>query len=137
MRCTIKFYLSHSIRGKHGKDATHAQQEHNCQEAINIANTICDTLQHANLEVYCPAEHEDFVQRAYDKGYITEKQILDVDCAIIDNCDGVIIYVPDGDTLQGGRLVEYNHAVKTKKPVCVFHKVEQAIEYLTALILRA
>lgn len=105
----------------------------NCDKAILIANVIRNALQ---VDIYCPAEHEDFVLTAYQKRYVTEKQILDVDCTIIDGCEGVIIYVPEGDELQGGRKVEYDHAVKCGIPVFVFDNVEHIINQLAEYILR-
>lgn len=76
------------------------------------------------------------MQIANEDGLLSIDQILEIDCKIIDNCEGVIVYVPEGDELQGGRLVEYNHAVSTGKPVCVFSEVEQIITYLTSYMLR-
>ena len=130
----MKFYLSHSIRGKYGNTATNMQMKENCEKAILIANLIRNAL--PSIEIYCPAEHEDFVLTAYQKHYITEKQILDVDCSIIDNCTGVIIYVPEGDVLQGGRKIEFEYA-KDKKLVLIFKDVEDIINQLAEFILRA
>jgi len=129
----MKFYLSHPIRGKLGKDATNTQMKVNCDKAILIANMIRNVL--PSIEVYVPAEHEDFVHTAYQKHYVTEKQILDVDCTIIDGCDGVIIYVPEGDELQGGRKVEHDYAI-SKKPVFIFENVEKIINRLANYLLR-
>lgn len=131
----MRFYLSHSIRGKHGKDATNVQMKENCDRAILMANLIRKTI--PSIELYVPAEHEDFVSIAYHRGYLTERQLLEIDCFIIDDCEGVIIHVPESDELQGGRLVEYNHAVANNKPVCLFADVKQAIEYLTHYIIRS
>lgn len=130
----IRFYLSHSIRGKYGKDATHAQMKINCDKAILIANLIRNAI--PSIEIYCPAEHEDFVLIAHEKHYLNEKQILDVDCTIIDSCEGVIIYVPEGDELQGGRKIEHNYAVAHKKSVIPFDNVEWVINQLAEYILR-
>lgn len=128
----MRFYLSHSIQGKYGKDATNTQMKENCNKAILIANVIRNALQ---IDIYVPAEMEDFVLPAIHKGYLTVKQVLDVDCTIIDGCEGVIIYVPKGDELQGGRKVEYDHAVAHGKPVFVFDNVEQIINRLAEYLL--
>ncbi len=130
----MKFYLSHSIRGKAGPDASHDIQAKNCAAAIRVADYLRKLF--PKLELYVPAEYETFVQIAYDSGYLSEDEILSVDCKIIDNCDGLIIYVPDGDKLQGGRLVEYNHAVTTNKPVCVFHTAHEAADWIEAMYQR-
>lgn len=126
----MKFYLSHAIRGKAGPDASHDTQTKNCAEAKRVANILRRLF--PKLELYVPAENETFVQIAYDTGHLGEKEILDIDCKIIDNCDGVIVYVPDGDKLQGGRKIEYDHAVATNKPVCIFHTPEETANWIEA-----
>ena len=126
----MKYYFSHPIRGKEGPAASHDTQAKNGAAAIKIAKQLRALF--PPLELYVPAENETFVQIAYDTGHLSEKQILDIDCRIIDGCDGVIIYVPLGDELQGGRLVEYNHAKATNKPVVVFHVLKEAVDWLTA-----
>lgn len=124
----MRVYCSHSIRGKYGKDATRTQMKESCDEMIVLANQLRKALPH--IEFYVPAEHEDFVQWAYDLGYLVECEILEIDCRIIDDCDAVIVLVPDGDELQGGRKVEYDHAVGHNVPVCVYRLVGEAIEWL-------
>jgi len=131
----MRFYFSHSIRGKYGKDATSAQMKKNCDKAILIVNVLRATF--PSQEFYIPAEHEDFVGIAYHEGYLTERQVLDVDCKIIDNCEGVIIYVPEDDKLQGGRLVEYDYAKLRGKFVFIFSGIEDIINRLAQYILRS
>ncbi len=127
----MRYYLSHAIRGKVGPDASHDVQAKNCAEAKRVANILRALF--PKLELYVPAEGETFVQIAYDIGHLNENEILDIDCHIIDNLDGVLVYVPDGDELQGGRKIEYDHAVAINKPVCIFHKVEEAADYIEAM----
>lgn len=131
----IRFYLSHSIRGKYGKDATHVQMKENCDKAILIINLIRNAI--PSIDFYCPAEHEDFVGIAYHRHYLTEKQLLDIDCIIIgETCEGVIVYVPEGDKLQGGRKVEVDYAGAHNIPVFIFDNVEDIINRLAQFILR-
>ena len=131
----MRYYLSHSIRGKYGKNATPSQVKENCDRAIALADHIREAVPAA--ELYVPALHEDFVGIAYADKYLTEQQILEIDCKIIDKCDGVIIYCPPGDPMQGGRAVEYEHAIATSKPVVIFEEVEAAIDWLTHQIMRS
>ena len=131
----MRFYLSHSIRGKAGANATGLEMKANCEKAILIANLIRNAI--PSIEIYCPGEHEDFVQLAFYRHYLTEKQILEIDCAIIDSCEGVIYYVPEGDELQGGRKVEYDYAYQTGMVVYMFNNVKTIINQLTEYILRA
>ncbi len=132
----MRFYLSHAIRGKAGPNASHDEQNENCRKAIGIADELRDTFG-PKLELYVPAENETFVQIAYDTGHLSEKQILDIDCRIIDNCDGVIVLAVDGEAIQGGRKVEFDHAFFTGKPVQVFFTVDQIEKWLTQQFLRA
>ena len=125
----MKFYLSHAIRGKAGPDASHDVQAKNCADAIRVASII--RCQFPKLVLYVPAENETFVQIAYDSGHLSEKQILDIDCKIINNMDGVLVYAPENDELQGGRKIEHDHAVATNKPVCVFRREYEVINWLT------
>jgi len=128
----MRVYFSHSIRGAAGPGASPGVQAVNCSAARVMAGRI-NEMRDDDVDFYIPAEHEDFVQLAYDNDYITGAEILDVDCKIIDACDACVVYVPDWDTLQGGRKVEYDHCVKTGKPVCIFHRASEAVDYLKAL----
>ena len=132
----MRYYLSHSIRGKYGKDATPSQTKANCNGIMKIADVIRCTL--PMIELYVPAEHE-FPPVGYfiRKGYLTAEQALEIDCEIIDECDGVIVYCPLGDPIQGGRKIEYDHAVATNKPVLIFEASGQAVSWLTKQLLRA
>lgn len=127
----MKYYLSHAIRGNAGPGASHDIQAKNCAAAIKVADYLRKLF--PKLELYVPAENETFVQIAYDTGYLTENDILDVDCKIIDLQDGVLVYVPDGDVLQGGRKIEYDYAAAMNYPVCVFHTADEAADYVEAM----
>ena len=131
----MKIYISHSIRGKYGKNATEAQMMENCNAIKLIARRLRDTF--SGVEFYLPADHEDFVNIAYRDHYLTEREILEIDCKIIDkNCNAVIVCVPEGDELQGGRKIEYDFAVKNNIPVVVFKRTDEAINWLTHFIMR-
>ena len=125
----MKVYLSHSIRGKLGNNCPPEVLKANCETAISIANAIRTRCPWA--EIYVPAEHEDFVQKAYNKKYITEKQILEVDCEIIAEHDILIIYIPEGDELQGGRLTEHDFAINECMAIGLFKTATEAIDFLT------
>ncbi len=127
----MRSYLSHAIRGKSGNKCPAVQLKENCEIAKEVAGVIREACPW--LDLYVPAEHEDFVQKAYDKKYVTEKQILDVDCEILSECDNIIIFVPVGDELQGGRLIEHNFAVDECMHVCLFSDLVEAIDWLTEL----
>ncbi len=127
----MQYYLSHAIRGKAGPEASHDTQARNCRDAMLVANTLRKLF--PKLTLYVPAENETFVQIAYDTGHLSEKQILDIDCRIINNMDGLLVYVAPGDELQGGRKIEYDHALVTGKPTVIFSKASEAAAWLYAM----
>ncbi len=133
----MRIYISHSIRGKYGKDATNTQMKANCDAIMEVANHLRASFFNNRCEFYVPAEHEDFVGIAYREQYLTEKQILNIDCKIIASCDAVIICVPEGDELNGGRKIEHDYAIKHNIPVCIFHQLSEAISWLTHSILHS
>jgi len=128
-------YLSHSIRGSKGEAATPLDMTRNCNEAIALGETL--RKEFSSLEFYIPAYTEPFVQRAFQKGYLTINQILEIDCDIAAMCNAVIVHVPPGDTLQGGRLVEYNYVTALQIPTCIFHEKSEVVNWLTHFILRS
>lgn len=130
----IKIYVSHSIRGKYGKDATYTQMQENCDAIIALVKDL--RLAFPTVEFYVPAESEPFVGRAHRKHYMTEEQILDVDCDIISDGDAVIVYVPEDDELQGGRKIEYDHAVANGISVLVFGTPLEAVNWIAGQMIR-
>ena len=126
-----RVYFSHSIRGKLGPTCPIETQEKNCAAAIKIANRI--RLACPEFDIYVPAEHEEFIQIAFNRKYLTENQILDIDCGIVSRCDAIIVYVPDGDELQGGRLIEYDFAYFSGIPSTLYATAEEAVDFLRSL----
>jgi len=104
----IRAYVSHSIRGKFGNTATDKQMETNNQIAIDFSKQLAKEF--PTVDFYIPAEHDEFVLIAYKKKYLTEKQILDVDCDIVSRCNFLVVFAPD-DYISKGMQIEINHAV--------------------------
>jgi len=90
----ITAYFSHSIRGKEGKAATFEYMSANCRKAKKVSDWIRENI--PDLELYVPAEHEEFIQMACVRGDLTEKQILDIDCKILSRRDMLIVLEQDG-----------------------------------------
>jgi hypothetical protein len=111
---TIKIYLSHAIRGAKGPDATNAEMQTNINAAMRAASIIRQTLRsveakyEVEIEIYCPADHDEFVMIAYRGGFLDEAQILAVDCAIVERCQALIWYSGLGPS--GGAEIEMTHA---------------------------
>jgi hypothetical protein len=115
-----------------GSDATHEDMDLNCERIISIAKYLRTQLS-GDIEIYVPAEHEEFVQISYDKGWLTEEQILEIDCDIISRGDVVLCHVQEslGDELQGGREIEVKHAIKTGKAHFIFEQPDEALIWLS------
>ena len=137
----LKAYISHSIRGKFGVNATREQMETNNRKAIEFGKVMKGLFPH--IDWYIPGEHDELVMIAFEKGYMTEKIILDIDCAIIDRCQFMLIYSPD-DYISRGMQIEVDHCVFTHKHIisamngnrdCYVARLEEAINcYLTTLM---
>lgn len=106
----VTAYFSHAIRGRKGRAATPEDMKKNCDEAMKAVIWIRDNI--PELELYVPAEHEDFVLICYEDKYLTEAQILEVDCKILQERDILIVNVVD-DWLGGGIGVEIADAKRT------------------------
>jgi hypothetical protein len=125
----VTAYFSHSIRGKKGGKATDEDMQRNCAAALEVARWIREVV--PDIELYVPAEHEDFVYICYVDKYLTEEQILEVDCKILANQDFHIVHEVDG-WLGGGIKVEMDHAKKNGKLIFYVSSMDDA----TAAALR-
>jgi len=93
-------YLSHPIRGITQVPGKTNIQAPNVQMAIYVGRIIRQSI--PGVDIYIPGEHQYFVQRAYDKQMLTDKQILEIDCDImIKNCHYIVFYNPQGTFSQG------------------------------------
>lgn len=139
---TIKIYMSHAIRGAKGPAATNADMQKNNIAAMRAASIIRQTLRsveakyEVEIEIYCPADHDEFVMIAYRRGYLSETQILNVDCAIIERCQALIWYCGLGPSRGAG--IEMAHARANNIPIfelpaldtVAIFKLEKQIEEL-------
>jgi len=110
----IRAYVSHSIRGKFGSAATNEQMEANNQKAISFGKQLAKEF--SGISFYIPGEHDEFVLIAYQKGDLTETQILDIDCDIVSRCNFLVVYSPD-DYISKGMQIEIDHCVFNNIPV--------------------
>lgn len=130
----MRFYLSHPIRGKKGKDATADDMQKNNEAAIVVANHLRDNIA-PSVGIHVPAEMEEFVLTAYYLRILSEEQILAVDCKIISNCDAVLIYTPE-DFIGGGCKVELDYAVRHGIPVFIGKDAETLLNMVAEFIVR-
>ena len=117
-----KVYLSHPIRGFMGRAATLDVMTRNNDKAIAWGRELWAYFG-SQLEVYIPAEHDEFVLIAHEKNYLDIHQILDVDCDIVAKREAVI--VADWEShISGGMQREINHANSLDIPVWFFNKID-------------
>ena len=119
----VSAYFSHSIRGKKGRDATKADMDRNCAEAKKVALWIRENV--PEIELYVPAEHEDFVYIAYTDDYLTEDEILAIDCKILAGLDFHIVHEVEG-WLGGGIGVEITAAHRCGKLIFYVSSLDDA-----------
>jgi len=108
----VKCYLSHPIRGASREKATVKEMNANCDRAKKVTNQLRKLL--PELSIYCPAEHEDFVGLAYKRKYLSERQILAIDCKIVRECKILLAYCPtlDFPAASNGMMKEISVAKK-------------------------
>ena len=114
MKNQIRVYVSHSIRGKEGIDATMEDMERNNNLAIDFGGALRDEF--PGVDFYVPGDHDEFVLIAFQAKRLNEKQILDTDCVIVGRCHFVLAYTPDG-YLSRGMRTEIEFAGKSGIPV--------------------
>jgi len=128
MKTKIKLYMSHPIRGPKREKATDEDMRKNNQKAIDTANKLrayfldwhrMDGL--PEVELYVPAENDEFVLNAHRRGYLNEEQILACDGDIIDTCQAVLAM--GNPRHSAGMQWEIAHATATDKPVFQFNSV--------------
>ena len=137
--CAAMF--SHTIRGKKGEACQPEELEANCAKATNDMMQLQGMLYRANMPVslYIPGSRDEFIQKAYRAGRITEEQILTTDCEIISDCDFLLVY-NWGRWIGGGVQVELSHAQSKDIPVLIIENMDQEsyveiLHFLSGLVL--
>jgi len=110
-----------------GKDATHETMVENNRKAVAFVAEL--KIAFPNIEFYCPGEHDEFVINAYEMGYVTETQILDVDCKILDSRNLLLNYIPDR-YISNGMWRENYHAQLQGIPILMATCVPEATDIL-------
>ncbi len=108
-------YLSHAIQGRLGNKATDAYMETNCKRVIQFTKKLRKEFGN-QLDIYLPADHEEFVHRSFSMGLLSIDEILVIDCDIIKSKDILILYIPDS-YVSGGMIKEAHKAKCLGKPV--------------------
>ena len=125
----IRFYLSHKIRGNKGDDATLEEMERNLQMAIKAGQEMkayfldWERMEgFPKVDLYVPAEHDEVLSFIYHKGWITIKQLLEADCALLEKCDLLIVL---GTQISKGMKVEIDYAQTHNIPIYMIGYVDK------------
>ncbi|KKK98171.1 hypothetical protein LCGC14_2645410 [marine sediment metagenome] len=132
----IRAYLSHPIRGILGDDATNESMNINNDQAKVTGNLIRAGI--PDLQVYIPAEHDDFLLKNGVTPVNMVEELLALDCAIAHDCDLILIY-DHQFKLGHGMQREYDYALANNIPMVVFNSfnsdvlldIERAINKVT------
>lgn len=116
-----KAYMSHSIRGRLGVDATPKSMKKNNQKAHENAVLMRCVL--PEISIYVPGENDLLISILYQDGRLKEEDILWGDCQIIKDCDILLAWSPD-DFISTGMRIEMNFAEEQNIPVFVIRTVE-------------
>ena len=119
----FSIYMSHSIRGIKGAAATRGDMDANNQKAMNFGAELKQAF--PNIDFYIPAEHDEFVLVAYEKHYVNESNILNVDCTIINSRNMVLTWSPD-QFISNGMMTELIHASVAGKSCAVVRNMDEA-----------
>jgi len=137
-----RIYLSHAIRGPKGSFASEKTIARNCQKAIQVGKQIqAYLLDWEKLDgfpagsIYVPAEHDEALRIALDKGFLTVDQILEIDCEIVGRCDLLLAYGP----ISSGMKAEIQYAQKHNIPILFFDawdaQVSRSLKYVLSQVL--
>lgn len=141
----FKIYLSHYIRGSKGINATKEDIETNIYKFISVGIEIKAYLidwekmdGFPKMELYVPADHDEFIQIAFDKKYINEEQILDVDCNIINKCN--LLIACGNYTQSRGMKIEVQYAENNGIPIyympLILEETIKQLKFTIRLILK-
>ena len=105
-----KCYLSHPIQGVH-RNVSEVERNKNMQynNTVALAAGAAIRICCPHIDLYVPAEHEDFIVLAWKLGYLYEGPILDVDCGLIAQCDAVL-FLNHQRTYSHGMRIEAEKA---------------------------
>jgi len=127
----IKVYISHSIQGRKGKDATHEDMVENNLRASTFGAVLSCKFPHIGF--YVPGDHDEFVMIAFESGILTIDQILEVDCKILSKRHILLNYIPD-QYISGGMLKENMYAQENGIPILMAVDIDAAEKVLNRFL---
>lgn len=125
-------YVSHSIRGKLGVNATSESMAENNRKAHEAAVLMRCVL--PEVHFYVPGEHDEIIVILFRDGRLREEDILWADCEIIRRtCNILIAWAPDG-FISTGMGIEIKFAQDYDIPVFIIEDVEELQELKPQII---
>jgi len=124
MSTKITAYLSHCIRANK-ENPSIKEMLFNNNKAIILANELRKTFPF--LDIYVPAENNEFDLEISGGKYLTTDQILEVDCKILEKRDLLLLYNWQ-KSMSAGQEVEFFHAGKLGIPIITFSCLSEAVE---------
>ena len=119
----INAYLCHHIRGPKGDASTPEERDQNRADAVRVADNITLSIDNfmPGINIYCPGNNDTWVEVAYARKILTMDKILEIDCAIIDTMDCMLVYDKyKGHSRSSGMKTEIDHCEKVGVPVFSF-----------------
>ncbi len=110
---TLRCYFARAVRGANGDAASVAEVKANIQAALQEVASLRETV--ADLEIYCPHEHEDHYQQAWRQGLFSSADVLNQCLAIVRLCE--VVLVASDPASSAGVAVEIEEARKYELPV--------------------
>ncbi len=125
-------YVSHSIRGKLGNNATPESMAKNnriAHEAVLLMRLVIP-----EIDFYVPGEHDEIISLLYEDGRLGEKDIMWADCELIKRtCKVLIAFTPDG-FISGGMRIEIDFAHEHNISTFVIHSPEELEDYRSEIL---
>lgn len=128
----ISAYFSHQIRGEKGVAATVSDMSLNNDLASAVARMVFEQSG-GLIDLYVPADNDEFVTEAYLRGSTPEGEILEIDKTILRRRDILIGFCYRGLTSSGMR-VEIDDANEHNIPVFLFEKVTDIPQLVERII---
>jgi len=110
----IRVYCSHYVRGPKGPKATDGDMRLNCKRAVEHGLKLEATF--SGVGFYVPGAVDEPIAIAYKEKYLTEQQILEIDCRVISTCQAVLLLIW-GEHLSRGMQIEVDYAKAHNIPI--------------------
>lgn len=128
----VSAYFSHPIRGEKGAAATVADMSLNNDLASAVARMVFEQSG-GLIDLYVPADNDEFVTESYLRGSTPEGEILEIDKIILRRRDILIGFCYRGVTSNGMRI-EIDDANENNIPVFLFEKVTDIPQLVERII---